>query len=221
LECSMQCCEPRQTRWRRARCRRRRWPPASAAGGCPRTPRRPWRSTPGSLTPWRTRTELATPSAACCDADITPRHWSPVAAMLLSPKTPRLIGGTTCHSTGIAGMAISLVTHPSGICFTSGAIHAVQRWAMPGDAAGQLGEALVQRQQLAEGGEALRDHARQVAHVVHQRALPRHARASSTKSVLTCLGRTSSGLAQIKSSGLAQGYSARPLKLPRTGGTDG
>ena len=43
----------------------------------------------------------------------------------------------------------------------------------PGDAARQLGEALVQREQLAEGREALRHHAGQVAHVVHQRALLR------------------------------------------------
>ena len=44
--------------------------------------------------------------------------------------------------------------------------------AAPGDAAGELHEALVQGQQLPESGEALRDHAGQVAHVADQLPLP-------------------------------------------------
>lgn len=44
----------------------------------------------------------------------------------------------------------------------------VQQRGAPGDAAGELGKALVEGEQLPKGGEALGDNRRQVAHVIHQ-----------------------------------------------------
>ena len=49
-------------------------------------------------------------------------------------------------------------------------------WHAPGDAAAELSKALVERQQLAKCGEALRDYRREIAHVVHQ--LPLQAQAT-------------------------------------------
>lgn len=48
------------------------------------------------------------------------------------------------------------------------------RWYKPGDAAAELSEALIECQQLAKGGEALRHYGRQVAHVIHQLPLRHH-----------------------------------------------
>ena len=42
---------------------------------------------------------------------------------------------------------------------------------VPCDSPGQLSEALVQGQQFPKGCEAVADHRRQVAHVVHQQTL--------------------------------------------------
>ena len=53
---------------------------------------------------------------------------------------------------------------------------------MPGDAATELSKALVERQQLTEGREALRHHGRQVAHVVHQLPLESQAIINPKKS---------------------------------------